>query len=126
MQNIPINLSGYRLMVVEEPAVKMRENRAGEFEPVTNRDGEIQYVVSVFAKPRPQSGERVGKGEEIRVNLPGPPADECPEGSYVELVGAVLNTYEMRGDDGKITASGLWFKAQGLKPVTPVAPVKAA
>lgn len=122
MQDIPINLGGYRLMVTEEPAVKMRENRAGELEPVVNKAGEMQYVVTLFAKTRLVAGQRPSKGEEIRVNLPGPPSDECPEGSYVELVGAVINTYEMRGDNGQITASGVWFKAQGVKSVArPVA-----
>lgn len=116
MKDIPINLGGYRLMVVEEPAVKMRENAAGELEPVSNRDGEMQYVVVVFAKARPQVGGRSVKGEEIRVNLPGEPAGEFPEGSYVELVGAVINTYEMHGENGRVSF-GLWFKAQGLKPV---------
>lgn len=116
MQDIPINLGGYRLLVTEAPSMKMRENAAGELEPVVNRSGEMQYVVSLFAKPASQPGQRAAKGEEIRVNLPGEPAEECPEGTYVELVGAVVNTYEVRGDEGRVSF-GLWFKAQGVKPV---------
>lgn len=116
MQNIPVNFGGHSVMVVEEPAVKMRENAAGELEPVVNRAGEVQYVVMLFVRPRPASGERQGKGEEIRVSLPGAPVDDCPAGSFVELVGCVLNTYEMRGEDGRVSF-GVWFKAQGVKSV---------
>jgi hypothetical protein len=116
MQDISINLSNYRLMVTEEPTTKMRENKAGEMEPVTNKAGETQFVVVLFAKQRPRQGQRPGKGEEIKVNLPVDPGDGFVEGSYVELIDPVLNTYEMRNDEGRITASGLWFKAAGLKP----------
>jgi hypothetical protein len=117
LQNIPANLGGFRLMVTEAPAVKMREVN-GQQVPVTDRDtGQEQYVVVLFAKPRPRAGQRAGKGEEIRVNLPGAPAEEVEEGDYVELVNLVINTYEMRGEDGRITASGMWFKADGLKPL---------
>jgi hypothetical protein len=118
LQNIPANLGGFRLMVTEAPAVKMREAKDGTLTPVVDRDTQSeQYVVVLFAKPKPVAGKRAGKGEEIRVNLPGAPADEFEEGDYVELINLVINTYEMRGDDGKISASGMWFKADGLKPV---------
>ena len=118
LQNIPANLGGFRLMVTEAPAVKMRETDRGELVPVVDREtGAEQYVVTLFAKPQPVAGRRPGKGEEIRVNLPSAPADEIEEGDYVELVGLVINTYEMRGEDGRITASGMWFKADALKPV---------
>lgn len=117
MQDISINLGNYRLMVTEAPTMKTRENQqTGELETVTNRKGEVQFVVVLFAKPVPQPGKRPGKGEEIRVNLPVEPGDGFEEGNYVELINPVLNTYEMRDDNGRITASGLWFKAEGLKP----------
>jgi hypothetical protein len=104
-------------MVTEAPAVKMREVN-GQQIPVLDRDTQQeQYVVVLFAKPKPQPGQRAGKGEEIRVNLPAAPAEEVEEGDYVELVNLVINTYEMRGEDGRITASGMWFKADGLKPL---------
>lgn len=112
-----MNLSGYRLMVTEEPTMKMRENKGGEMEPATDRDGVAKFVVMLFAKPRPRPGERTGRGEEIKVTLACDPGEGFTEGSYVELVNPVLNTYEMRGEDGQITGSGVWFKADGLKPV---------
>ncbi|SDN55288.1 hypothetical protein [Allokutzneria albata] len=117
LTDIPVHLGHYRLMVTEAPTVKMRESEGGVLTPVTNREGEEQYMVVLFAKPRPQPGKRPGKGEEIKVNLPGDPGEDFEEGSYVELVNPVINTYEMRNPEGRITASGLWFKADGLKPV---------
>ncbi|MGC7101613.1 hypothetical protein ACPZ19_43650 [Amycolatopsis lurida] len=118
MKDIAINFGGYRLMVTEEPTMKTRENRqTGEIETVTNRAGETQFVVMLFAKPRPVEGRRTGKGEEIKVNLSADPGEGFEEGSYVELINPVLNTYEMRDPEtGQITGSGLWFKADGLKP----------
>jgi len=127
LQNIPANLGGFRLMVTEAPAVKMREAKDGTVTPVVDRDTLAeQYVVVLFAKPKPVAGKRAGKGEEIRVNLPGAPADEIEEGDYVELINLVINTYEMRGEDGKISASGMWFKADGLKPVIKTASISNA
>lgn len=120
MKDIPVNLGGYRLMVTEEPQMKMRENPAGEQEPVVDRDGITQFVVMLFAKPRPQPGVRPGKGEEIKVNLSCDPGEGFTEGSYVELVNPVLNTFEIadRENPRKISQAGVWFKADGLKPTS--------
>ncbi|GAA3891398.1 hypothetical protein GCM10022243_65360 [Saccharothrix violaceirubra] len=123
LQDLPVMLNGYRLMITEAPAVKTREAEDGTVSPVVDRlSGETQYVVTVFAKPVPVEGRRPGKGEEIRVNLPGDPGDKFGEGMYVELVNAVVNTYEIpdRVDPRKIASAGLWFKASGLKPVRAV------
>jgi hypothetical protein len=117
MKDIAFIATNYKFMITEEPAMKTRENKkTGEFETVVDRDGVTQFVVMLFAKPRPQPGQRVGKGEEIKVNLASDPGDGFAEGSYVELINPVLNTYEMTNDEGRITGSGLWFKAEGLKP----------
>jgi hypothetical protein len=35
------------------------------------------------------------------VNLPVDPGDGFEEGSYVELINPLLNTYEMRDDNGR-------------------------
>ena len=117
MKDIAFIASNYRFMVTEEPTMKTRENRkTGELETATDRDGVVQFVVMLFAKPRPVLGQRPGKGEEIKVNLASDPGEGFTEGMYVELVNPVLNTYEMTNDEGRITGSGLWFKAEGLKP----------
>jgi len=127
MRDIPVNLGGYRLMVTEEPQMKMRLNDAGEQEPVVDRDGVAQFVVMLFAKAKPLPGVRSGRGEEIKVNLPADPGDGFAEGTYVELVGAVVNTFEIpdKDDPRKIAQAGIWFKADGLKslskPVTEAA-----
>jgi len=83
-------------------------------------------VVMLFAKPRPVEGRRPGKGEEIKVTLAADPGDGFEEGSYVELIDPVLNTWQTTGDDGRISGSGLWFKALGLKPVGMGAAQRAA
>lgn len=120
MKDISINVSNYRFMVTEAPTMKTFENKEGEFEPVVNkRTGETPFVVMLFAKPRPVPGERTGKGEEIKVNLPRDPGEGFDEGSYVELINPLLNTYEMRGENNEITNAGIWFKADGLKPAGP-------
>ncbi|MGO1050506.1 hypothetical protein [Crossiella sp. CA198] len=119
LQDLPVNFGGHRLMITESPTVKMKELDNGVMTPVVDRrTGIEQYTVILFAKPRPAEGRRTAKGEEIKVNLPGDPGPGFEEGSYVELVNAVVNTYEMRNENGAITASGLWFKADGLKPVS--------
>ena len=64
--------------------------------------------------------------KEIKVNLPTDPGEGFHEGTYVELINTVINTYEMRNDSGQITASGLWFKADGLKPATTNAGLSSA
>ncbi len=118
MQNLPINLSGFRLLVTEEPAVKTREID-GKRVPVTNRNGETQFVVAVFCKRQPMPGqEQQDRGEEIRVNLPVDPGSGFEVDTRVELIDPVVNTYEMRNDLGVITATGQWYKAAGLKPLT--------
>ncbi|MFD7652933.1 hypothetical protein ACFV4N_03020 [Actinosynnema sp. NPDC059797] len=127
LQDLPVVLDGYRLMITEAPAAKVREAEDGTVSPVVDRvSGEVQYVVTLFAKPVAVEGRRAGKGEEIRVNLPGDPGEGFEEGMYVELVGAVVNTYEIpdRTDPRKIASAGLWFKAAGLKPVA--RPVRSA
>lgn len=119
MQDVPINLSGYALRITEPPTTKMRQLDNGDVEPVTNRDGEVQFVVTVFAKPKAVDGQRQGKGAEFRVNLPADPGEGFVEGMVVELISPLLNTYEIPDrDNPRLTASsGLWFKAEGLKPV---------
>lgn len=106
MRNIPVNLSGYKLRVVEEPSIK------------ADLDGKVitaygtsdpLYTVAVFAKPLATDDGYRGKGEELKITLsvdPGP----VEEGELVELIGATVSHWER---DGR---SGLTWKAQGLKP----------
>lgn len=117
MQDISVNLANYTLMVTEEPTVKMREGGNGELVQVTNRAGEVQFVVSLFVKAAPLPGRR-SKGEEITVNLPADPGEGFDLGTYVELINPVINTYEIpdRENPRKIASAGIWFKADGLKP----------
>jgi hypothetical protein len=117
MQNLPLNLAGFRLLVTEQPAAKTREVD-GKRVPVTNRAGETQFVVGVFLKRRPVPGQDSDKGEDIRVNLPVDPGNAFELDTQVELIDPVVNVYELRNDDGVITRTGQWYKAAGLKPVT--------
>ncbi|WIX81724.1 hypothetical protein QRX50_13650 [Amycolatopsis carbonis] len=116
MQDIPFYSGSFKFMVTEAPTMKMREDKSGDLSPVVDRrTGETAFVVMLFAKPRPVVGQRAGKGEEIKVTLATDPGEGFDEGTYVELIDPVLNTYQTTNDEGRITGSGLWFKAQGIK-----------
>ncbi|WP_158853078.1 hypothetical protein [Saccharothrix deserti] len=109
MRDIPVVLTGWRLMVTEEPAMKTREVD-GTTEVVTDRDGASQFVVSVFAKSKGQ------KGEEIRVILGTDPGPGFEDGTLVELVGATVSPYSFKNARGEVV-SGLAWRAMGLKPL---------
>lgn len=127
MKDIPFISSDYKFMITEAPTMKMREEKSGELVPAFDKNTKaIPFVVMLFAKPRPIEGQRTGKGEEIKVTLSTEPGEEFEEGMYVELISPVLNTWQTTGDDGRISASGLWFKAAGIKPAGPGAAQSAA
>lgn len=114
MRDIAVELSGYRLTVVEAPEMKMKRDGSG---PVVDRNGAPQFVVSVFAKARAVDGQRAPKGEEIRVTLETDPGDEdFFEGQRVELISPRVNAWEIRDEETGRMSSGLAFKALGLKP----------
>ncbi|TDD56592.1 hypothetical protein [Saccharopolyspora elongata] len=117
LMNIPVNMQGYKLMITEAPAMKMKENeKTGEMEPVTDRKtGAQQFVVSLFAKKRPQPGEFAGKGEEIKVTLTVDPGEGFEEGTYVQLVDATTSPWQNE-KNGRYS-SGISFKADGLTPL---------
>ncbi|MBK1785590.1 hypothetical protein [Prauserella cavernicola] len=116
MRNIPVNLGGFKLMVSEAPAMKMREDDNGELVAATDFQGVQQFVVSVFAKRRPRSdGRPAGKGEEIKVTLAADPGEGFDEGTYVELVEATASSWAMKDKQGNVNF-GMSFRAAGLKP----------
>ncbi|WP_297547634.1 hypothetical protein [Amycolatopsis sp.] len=109
MRNIPVNLSGYKLTIAEEPEMKMRKDQNGREEVVTDREGIAKFVVSVFAKIK---GE---KGEEIKVTLDSDPSGAFEDGDRVELINPRVSPYSFKNDRGE-TVSGVAFAAAGLKP----------
>lgn len=113
LRNIPVVLEHYKLQVTEEPEVKTRENEAGELEPVTDWQGARQFVVSLFAKPRPTEGKRPGKGEEIRVTLETAPDEDVTDGALIELINPRVSHWE--NELGGRKMSGLSWKATGIK-----------
>ncbi len=116
MRDIPVNLGGYKLTVVEPPGPKLREVTPGVMEAVVDRQGVAQFVVALFAKLRVGAGERAPKGEEIKVTLATDPGAGFEEDARVELIDARLNAYQIDTEDGR-SISGVSFKALGLKPV---------
>ena len=118
MRDIPVVLDGYKLTVVEPPAPKMREDGNGGFVAVTNREGVTQFVVSLFAKLRPAQGQRVPKGEEIKVTLETDPGQDFPEDARVALIHPRINAYQIDSPDGR-SISGISYKAMGLAPAGP-------
>ncbi len=115
MQNIPVVLDGYRMTVVEPPAVKTDQ----EGKPLLTRDGVRQFVVHVFVKAQAGPDGRAPKGEEIKVTLETDPGEGFDEGARVALVGPRVSPFEIKGDNGRVT-SGLSFRAVGLAPAGPV------
>ncbi|MFD7653371.1 hypothetical protein ACFV4N_05265 [Actinosynnema sp. NPDC059797] len=109
MRNIPVLLTAYRLMVVEEPALKMRE-KDGQTEVATDNDGASLFTVTLHVKAK---GE---KGEEIRVTLMSDPGDGFEYGDQVEMVDPTVSPYSFKNAKGE-TVSGLAWRAAGLKPL---------
>lgn len=107
MRNIPVNLSGYKLRVVEEPSIKADQD--GKVKTVYGTNDPL-YVVAVFAKPVATEDGYRGKGEELKVTLSTNP-EGIEEGDLVELVGPTVSHWENEG------RSGLSWKAQALKPL---------
>ncbi|ANY05561.1 hypothetical protein [Pseudonocardia sp. HH130630-07] len=118
MRDIPVVLDGYKITVVEPPAPKVRQDANGAEVPVTDRDGVMQFVVSVFAKLQVQPGQRAPKGEEIKVTLETDPGEGFPEDARVALVEPRINPYSIDSGDGR-TISGVAFKAKALRPMHP-------
>ena len=107
MRNIPVNLGGFKLRVVEEPSIKADQDGKvitayGTSDPL--------YTVAVFAKPAATQDGFRGRGEELKITLTVDPG-EIAEGELVELVAPTVSHWER---DGR---SGLTWKAQALKPV---------
>ena len=124
IKDLPVELGGYRCTVVDPPCPKTRDDGKGNQVTVTDRNGVVQFVVSLFVKQRVQPGERAPKGEEIKVTLATDPGPGFEEDTRVELIGPRINPYQIDTDDGR-SISGLAFKALGLKPAgapTPLPP----
>ncbi|MFI0792004.1 hypothetical protein ACH4OY_04770 [Micromonospora rubida] len=107
MRNIPVNLAGFKLRVVEEPSIKMDQD--GKVKTAYGTDDPL-YIVAVFAKPVATEDGYRGKGEELKITLAANPGS-FDEGDLVELIAPTVSHWE---NDGR---SGLSWKAQGLKPV---------
>jgi hypothetical protein len=117
MQQIPVNLGGYKLTIVETPAMKTRTVDGREEFVTDRRTGATMFEVSLFAKQRvTEAGQKAPKGEEIKVTLATDPGEGFEEDTRVELVGATVSPYSFKNDKGE-TVSGISFKALGLKPL---------
>jgi len=107
MRNIPVNLAGFKLRVVEEPSIKADQD--GKVITAYGSDDPL-YTVVVFAKPPATEDGYRGKGQELKITLTANP-EGVEEGDLVELVMPTVSHWER---DGR---SGLTWKAKGLKPV---------
>ncbi|WFG43543.1 hypothetical protein [Pseudonocardia alni] len=122
MRDLPVVLDGYKLTVVEPPAPKTRQDANGAEVPVTDRDGVMQFVVSLFVKLQVQAGQRAPKGEEIKVTLTADPGDGFGEDTRVQLLDPKINPYSIESPDGR-TVSGIAFKAAGLRHANAAPPM---
>jgi hypothetical protein len=105
MRNIPVNLGGYKLRVVEEPAIKT--DQEGRVLTAYGSDDPL-YTIAVFAKPVATEDGYRGKGEELKITLSADPG-QIEEGELVEMIAPTVSHWER---DGR---SGLTWKAQGVK-----------
>lgn len=113
MRNIPVNLSGYKLMVMEPPVMKTRRGKDGSEEIVADQDGTVHFVVPINVRT---PGE---KGEEIKVTLTTDPTAQGVDfdyGTRVELIEPTVSPYSFKNDRGE-TVSGIAFRAKGLTPL---------
>jgi hypothetical protein len=115
LRNIPVELSGHKVLVTEAPTVKTREGKNGQREVVTDRDGATQYVVVLFVKPRPNGDGYAGKGAEIKCTLETDPGEVVSDGDLVELIHPRISHWENEIDGRAM--SGLAWRATGIKPV---------
>jgi hypothetical protein len=113
LSNIPVELSGYKAQVTEDPVVKTRRDENGVDVPVTDYAGVMQYVVMLFLKPLPVGDRRAGKGSEIKCTLETEPDEDIREGARVELINPRVSHWE--NDFNGRTMSGLSWKATGIK-----------
>jgi hypothetical protein len=120
IKDLPVELGGYKCTVVDSPRPKTRDDGSGNQVTVTDRNGVVQFVVSLFVKQRAEPGERAPKGEEIKVTLATDPGPGFEEDTRVELIAPRINSYQIDSPDGR-SISGLAFKALGLKPAAQVA-----
>jgi hypothetical protein len=111
VKNIPVNLSGYRLTVSENPEMKTRKEN-GVDTVVTDRDGVTKYTVALMVKAKCQ------KGEEIRVTLDSDPGEDFSEDEMtrVELIDPRVTPYSFKNERGE-TVSGVAWGAAGMKPL---------
>lgn len=115
LRNIPVELSGHKVLVTEPPTVKTREKN-GQAEVVTDsRTGATQFVVTLFVKPLPNEEGYAGKGAEIKCTLETDPGDAVEEGDRVELIGPRVSHWENEIDGRQM--SGLAWRATGVKPL---------
>jgi hypothetical protein len=116
VRDLPVIMEHYRLTIVDPPGPKVREDGS----VMTDRQGATQFVVSLFAKLQAQQpGQRVPKGEEIKVTLETDPGDGFHEGMRVALVNPRINAYQIenKDDSGRVrVSSGISFKAGALVP----------
>lgn len=115
LRNIPVELSGHKVLVTEVPTVKTREDKNGQQQVVTDRDGATQYVVALFVKPRPNGDGYAGKGAEIKCTLETDPGDVVSEGDRIELINPRVSHWENEIDGRQM--SGLAWRATGVKPL---------
>lgn len=115
LRNIPVLTEGFKFMIVEAPTMKLKKNdKTGELVPHTNYKGVQLFVVTLFAKPLPNSEGYAGKGEEIKVTLSIDPGDDFAEGQYVSLVSATVSPWKT--DNG----AGLSWSAEAIAPHVPM------
>lgn len=109
LRNIPVVMDAFKLIISEAPVMKMKKDDRGQMVPATH-DGVQLFVVSLFAKQRPNAEGWAPKGEEIKVTLTADPGDGFEEGMPVSLISPSVSPWS--NDNG----GGVSWRAEGLAP----------
>jgi len=119
MQNAPIDVSHYKLRVVEAPALKMkRKMENGQVvseKPATGPNGEALYEAVLYIRATVADDYGKKDSEEVKITLTSP-CDDVDEDDVVNAFGLTMSTFSFTTDKGK-TISGVSYRAEGLTKV---------
>ncbi|CAM3252227.1 hypothetical protein [Stackebrandtia soli] len=116
MQGAPIDVSHYKLRVVEAPDLKMKrkmENGKVVSETPASGPGGIalyEAVLYIRANEKDDFGKK--DSEEIKVTLTTP-CDDIEEDDVVSVAGMTMSTFSFTTEKGK-TISGVSYRAEAL------------
>lgn len=119
MQDAPIDVSHYKLRVVEAPTLKMKRTMANgkvvSEVPAAGPNGEALYEAVLYSRAKVADVYGKKDSEEIKITLTSP-CDDVDEDDVVQPLGLTMSTFSFTTEKGK-TISGVSYRAEGLTKV---------